>query len=139
MIAGAAFHRRSEQLADRTSRPAPPAPTVGGMTNHVLLALSVAACGATSAPRPSYRAEPYELERLNGERIAAELGVFEVSEDRERPASRRIKLRFVRLPATTPRPGAPIIYLRAGPEGPGSTRRGVRGPPCSWPFARSPT
>jgi pimeloyl-ACP methyl ester carboxylesterase len=89
------------------------------MSNHLraLLAFAITACA--SAPRPTYHAQPYLFERANGERIAAELGEVEVPEDRERPTSRRIKLRFVRFAATTPRPGSPIIYLAGGPGGSG--------------------
>jgi pimeloyl-ACP methyl ester carboxylesterase len=69
------------------------------------------------------------FERSGGERIAAEVGEIEVPEDRARPTSRRIKLRFVRFPATTPTPGSPIIYLAGGPGGSGiHTARGPRFP-----------
>jgi pimeloyl-ACP methyl ester carboxylesterase len=97
------------------------------MTNHLraLLAIAIAACGGV--PRPSYRAEPYQFERASGERVTAELGEIEVPEDRDRPASRRIRLRFVRFAATTPRPGSPIIYLAGGPGGSGiQSARGAR-------------
>ena len=117
------------------------------MTRHLLLAISVAACNvgppaapsptpaspfpapAAPAPPPGYRVEPHPFERTNGERVPAELGELEVPEDRECPDSRRIKLRFVRFAATTPRPGSPIIYLAGGPGGSGiQSARGARFP-----------
>jgi pimeloyl-ACP methyl ester carboxylesterase len=99
------------------------------MSNHLraLLAIAIAACAG--APRPTYRAEPYQFERTGGQRVAAELGEIEVPEDRDRPASRRIKLRFVRFAATTPRPGSPIVYLAGGPGVSGiESARGARFP-----------
>jgi pimeloyl-ACP methyl ester carboxylesterase len=97
------------------------------MSNQLraLLVIAIAACGG--APRPTYHAEPYQFERTSGERVAAELGEIEVLEDRDRPASRRIKLRFVRFAATTRHPGSPIIYLAGGPGGSGiQSARGAR-------------
>src|SRR5215203_1977353 len=94
----------------------------------VLLVIAIAACAAP-APRPTYRGKPYQFERTSGERIAAELGEIEVPEDRDQPASRRIKLRFVRFASTAPRPGSPIIYLAGGPGGSGiQSARGARFP-----------
>jgi pimeloyl-ACP methyl ester carboxylesterase len=94
---------------------------------RALLVFSLAACAA--APRPAYRAQPYRFEPARGAPVAAELGEIEVPEDRDLPASRRIKLRFVRFPATTAQPGSPILYLAGGPGGSGiQSARGARFP-----------
>lgn len=53
----------------------------------------------------------------SGEQIAAEVGTFRVKENRLNPLSRSLSLKFVRLPATTATPTAPIIYLAGGPGG----------------------
>ncbi len=93
---------------------------------RALLAVLLLSCAGTPA-RPAYHAKPYTFEPSTGEKVAAELGEIEVPEDRAQPTSRRIKLRFVRFPATTPRPGSPIVYLAGGPGGSGiQSARGAR-------------
>lgn len=83
-------------------------------------ALALAAC-ATAASEPplvgALTTEPYVFESGAGERVEAEHGWFQVRENRNDPSSRLITLHYVRFPATTPNPGAPIVYLAGGPGG----------------------
>ena len=75
------------------------------------------------------KVEPYRFEPRDGEAVDAELGKIRVPENRHDPKSREIELAFVRFPATTPSPGAPIVYLAGGPGGSGiSTAQGRRFP-----------
>lgn len=54
-------------------------------------------------------------------------GTVTVPENRADPGSRMLNLRYVRFPATTDTPGAPIVYLAGGPGGSGiSTAKGAR-------------
>ncbi|MET0274534.1 MAG: alpha/beta fold hydrolase [Phenylobacterium sp.] len=62
-------------------------------------------------------AGPIRFKGFRGQEVDAERGVFEVPEDRRDPASRRIKLTYVRFRSTADRPGPPIIYLAGGPGG----------------------
>ena len=63
--------------------------------------------------------EPYVFENQNGEKVDAELGTFEVPENRTKPNSKKLKLKFIRFKSTNPNPGAPIVYLAGGPGGSG--------------------
>lgn len=92
-----------------------------------LLAVLVQPGLGCAQERPELRVEPYAFESSSGEVVEAELGSFEVSENRSRPGSRSLTLRFVRFPATGPVPGPPIVYLAGGPGGSGiGTARGSR-------------
>ncbi len=74
-------------------------------------------------------AGPIKFRSSKGVEVEAERGVFEVPEDRRDPASRRIKLTYVRFASTAAKPGPPIIYLAGGPGGTGSgTAAGARFP-----------
>lgn len=88
---------------------------VRGALTGVLLALLIAT-GAFAAPA---RFEPYRFQPQRGEAIDAELGSFDVPENRTRPDSRTITQRFVRFRSTSPNPGHPIVYLAGGPGGSG--------------------
>lgn len=59
------------------------------------------------------------FEARSGIRVEAERGTLWVPENRSRPDSRRIKLEFVRFPATRETTAAPIVYLAGGPGGSG--------------------
>ena len=72
-------------------------------------ALAIPALGHASA------AEPFRFKGWRGQETDAERGAFEVPEDRRDPASRRIRLTYVRFPSTAARPGPPIVYLAGGP------------------------
>lgn len=52
---------------------------------------------------------------LDGSSIDVERGIFEVPEVRGDDDTRRLRLPYVVLPATTGRPGPPIVYIAGGP------------------------
>ena len=62
---------------------------------------------------------PITFEDMKGNRAEAFRGHFIVPENRSNPDSRKIRLEYVRFPATTETPGAPIVYLAGGPGGSG--------------------
>lgn len=83
--------------------------------SKLLLTLLGAAIGL-----PSYAAtqlEPYTFIGPQGEAVEALKGSFKVPENRSNPESRQIELQFIKFPATTDRPGSPIVYLSGGPGG----------------------
>ena len=63
--------------------------------------------------------EPYRFETRDGREVDAELGRFEVPENRATASGRTVELAFVRFPSTNPNPGSPIVYLAGGPGGSG--------------------
>ena len=63
--------------------------------------------------------KPHEFKALDGTIVPAELGEFQVPENRTKPDSRKITIRFVRFKSTAAKPGAPIVYLAGGPGGSG--------------------
>jgi len=72
---------------------------------------------------------PYVFENSKNEKIAAELGVLLVPENRGKPHGNLIELAFVRFKSTAKNPGAPVVYLAGGPGGSGvGTARGSRFP-----------
>ena len=72
---------------------------------------------------------PYTFEAASGETVAAWRGTFEVPAHHDEPDGPRLELVYVRFPATTDQPGAPIVYLAGGPGGSGiDTARGRRCP-----------
>ncbi|MEM9233853.1 MAG: alpha/beta hydrolase [Pseudomonadota bacterium] len=73
--------------------------------------------------------EPIIFEADDGSSVEAFQGAFEVPENRTNPDSRTLTIGYVRFPATTHTPGAPIVYLAGGPGGSGTgTARGPRFP-----------
>jgi pimeloyl-ACP methyl ester carboxylesterase len=75
------------------------------------------------------RVEPATFKLADGTDLPVERGTFSVPEDRRDPRSRRIDIGFIRFKSTSPRPGAPIVYLAGGPGGSGvATARGPRQP-----------
>ena len=62
-------------------------------------------------------AGPFRFTGWRGAETDAERGFLEVPEDRSDPASRTIRLGYVRFPSTSPNPGNPIVYLSGGPGG----------------------
>jgi len=73
---------------------------------------------ATNAAALSW--EPIEFEADDGQVVDAQLGRLEVPAYHDDPAKGgKIELQFVRFPATTETPGAPIVYLSGGPGGSG--------------------
>ena len=72
---------------------------------------------------------PHEYVSSDGTKVNAELGEINVPENRSKPGSRTITLRFVRFKSTSPKPGNPIVYLAGGPGGSGiEALRGTRFP-----------
>lgn len=88
--------------------------------------LAMAAVPASAAP---LKVEPATFKLADGTELPVERGSFSVPEDRRDPRSRRIDIGFVRFKSTSPKPGAPIVYLAGGPGGSGvATARGPRQP-----------
>lgn len=74
---------------------------------------------AIAQEAPPLELRPYAFEARSGEVVDAELGAFEVPENRADPDSRSLTLRFVRFASTADDPGPPIVYLAGGPGGSG--------------------
>ncbi len=68
---------------------------------------------------PVVHFEPYAFIAADGTEVAAEMGTLQVPENRSRPDSRKIGLKFVRFASTATEPGSPIVYLAGGPGGSG--------------------
>ena len=106
------------------------------MRKIAVILVFLGACTASPAPAPAPARDlppavisyaPYEFVAGNGTKIPAELGKFQVSENRNDPNARLITLSFVRFASTSPNPGPPIVYLAGGPGGSGiQTARGPR-------------
>lgn len=62
---------------------------------------------------------PIEFTANSGDKTDAFEGHFFVIENRTNPRSRKIRVNYVRFPATGKKQGAPIIYLSGGPGGSG--------------------
>lgn len=63
--------------------------------------------------------EPFVFRSESGQTTDALRGSFQVPENGSASDSRTLTLRYVRFPATTDKPGAPIVYLAGGPGGSG--------------------
>ena len=64
--------------------------------------------------------EPYTLSTFDGQHHDAELGSLTVRENRANASSPVIKLAFLRVPSTSQKPLAPIVFLMGGPGIPGT-------------------
>jgi pimeloyl-ACP methyl ester carboxylesterase len=64
--------------------------------------------------------EPYPFKANNGTVVDAEMGEIRVPENRSKPDSRMLSIRFVRFKSTSANPGPPIVYLAGGPGGAGT-------------------
>ena len=62
--------------------------------------------------------KPHRFES-GGQSVDAEMGELRVPENRGKPDSRTIALKFVRFKSTAAKPGSPIVYLAGGPGGSG--------------------
>jgi len=92
-------------------------------------ALFAPALARAAEPTGALTFEPHALKLRDGATMPAEVGTFWVPENRSRPGSRRIPIRFVRLKSTSATPGSPIVYLAGGPGGSGTgTFQGPRQP-----------
>lgn len=84
------------------------------------LAITIACLlAAPFAARAGSAEEPFVFKTAGGQTVDAMRGAFQVPENRAVPGSRTLTLRYVRFPATTTKPGAPIVYLSGGPGGSG--------------------
>ena len=85
------------------------------------------AAGYAQAADYDLTIEPFIFEAADGTTVEAEMGTFQVPENRQHDTGNRITLAFIRFKSTNPNPGSPIIYLAGGPGGSGSgTARGAR-------------
>lgn len=99
------------------------------MRVRTLVLASLCSFGMSWAAASDLTFTPYEFKPRDGETLAAEQGTFTVPERRANPASRRIKIAFVRFAATGAKKGPPIVYLAGGPGGSGiDAARGRRFP-----------
>lgn len=90
---------------------------------HLKRALVAIAClglfSSASATTPKAPEDTFVFKSATGQTTDAIHGSLQVPENRSDPHSRNLTLRYVRFPATTNKPGAPIIYLSGGPGGSG--------------------
>ena len=103
-----------------------------------LMGSTLTACSSPATNTPNMNAPqaaaassetPMTFEDMKGNKAEAFRGSFIVPENRNNPDSRNIRLEYVRFPATTKTPGAPIVYLSGGPGGSGiNTAKGPRFP-----------
>ncbi|MBU2278351.1 MAG: alpha/beta hydrolase, partial [Gammaproteobacteria bacterium] len=84
----------------------------------LLLAGTPAAIANTTAPQVFANEKNIVFEN-DGQKVLAFEGMIEVSENRSKPNSRKIPLKYIRFPATGNKAGSPIIYLAGGPGGSG--------------------
>lgn len=84
----------------------------------LLLAAVLALCGVAQSAMASEE-EPFIFETWSKQKLDAFRGSFQVPENRKAKDSRMIPIRYVRLPATGPKAGPPIVYLAGGPGGSG--------------------
>ena len=99
-------------------------PSRAWLTPFFLLTIGLNVAIGQQNPTDQLQQEPI-LFRAGDVEIPGEAGVIEVPMSRSSPRSGSITLRFVRFPATGPRPGPPIVYLAGGPGGSGI--EGLRG------------
>ncbi|MEM6684817.1 MAG: alpha/beta hydrolase [Bacteroidota bacterium] len=89
--------------------------------------LFVYLCICSSLHAQKLTISPYEFISRAKDTVQAELGTFNVIEDRTNGKNDSIQLSFIRFKSTNPNPGNPIVYLSGGPGGSGSgTARGRR-------------
>ena len=84
---------------------------------HRRAVLAAAGLALPAAAFAQAQSGPFTFKGWRGAETDAERGFFEVPEDRRDPASRRIRLSYVRFRTRAANPGAPIIYLAGGPGG----------------------
>ena len=64
--------------------------------------------------------KPHAFEAPDGTTVEAEWGEMKVPLFHDRPEEGSITVSFLRFPATTDNPGAPLVYMAGGPGGVGS-------------------
>tara|TARA_R110002072_G_scaffold1780_5_gene14701 strand:- start:55240 stop:56805 length:1566 start_codon:yes stop_codon:yes gene_type:complete len=92
--------------------------TLGAMIAF-LLVLIFTSSASLALPGPIANETAIVFETMDGQTVDAFEGVIQVPENRDNPQSRKISVHYVRFPATTDKPGPPIIYLAGGPGGSG--------------------
>ena len=91
--------------------------------------LAIACLGlftSASAATPEVPMDSFVFKSADGQTTNAVHGSLQVPENRSDPHSRMLTLRYVRFPATTNKPGPPLIYLSGGPGGSGIQAAGQR-------------
>lgn len=87
---------------------------------HTLIAVACLCLFSSAyAATPKPVDQTFVFKSVDGQTTDAIHGSFQVPENRADPHSRMLTLRYVRFPATTNKPGAPIVYLSGGPGGSG--------------------
>jgi pimeloyl-ACP methyl ester carboxylesterase len=86
-------------------------------TALLTVAMTLGAAAAPAFAKATFT--PMEFKPQSGQPVAAEKGEFTVPENRSKPGSRTITIRFVRFKSTASKPGPPIVYLAGGPGGSG--------------------
>ena len=98
------------------------------MRKTIRILLAAGCFAGTLAAEPA-KFTPHEYVSADGTKVNAELGEFNVPENRTKADSHAITLRFVRFKSTAAKPGHPIVYLAGGPGGSGiEALRGTRFP-----------
>ncbi|RYE64762.1 MAG: alpha/beta hydrolase [Oxalobacteraceae bacterium] len=82
--------------------------------------IAIPTLGLANAALAQDEEGPFQFAGWRGQSTDAERGFFDVPEDRRDPASRHIRLSYVRFRSTAARPGPPIVYLAGGPGGTGT-------------------
>jgi len=95
--------------------------TISNLTQSVLVLAVLLYVNFASAAQPLKNESEITFKAASGQTVAALQGWLEVPENRTKEDSRRIKLNYVRFPATNPdhKSAAPIVYLAGGPGGSG--------------------
>lgn len=93
-------------------------PTRASLAAVALYVAPWIAVAAIAQGRPEISWEPHSLQ-LGESRVEARLGRLLVPENPAEPGGPMIALAIVRLAATVPEPGPPIVYLSGGPGGSG--------------------
>ncbi|HYC62364.1 MAG TPA: alpha/beta hydrolase [Thermoanaerobaculia bacterium] len=89
------------------------------MRNQIRLALAAVLTASALYAAPA-KFEPFKFKANDGTIVDAERGEFRVRENRSKPGSRMLTLRFIRFKSTATNPGPPIVYLAGGPGGAGT-------------------
>src|SRR5262245_27243270 len=88
----------------------------GGLFLWAVSQSAAATQAVSDEGRPVVHYEPFPTASFWGPPvIAAQLGRFQVPDNRSSSCSRSIELAFVRLPSASRRPGPPILWLSGGP------------------------
>ncbi|AOT06873.1 alpha/beta fold hydrolase [Pseudoalteromonas luteoviolacea] len=94
-------------------------------TNHLVATLTLACSFYNVADEQTPTLKLYDNEKQilftanSGETTDAVEGHLWVPENRDNPNSRKIRVNYVRFPATGSKSGSPIVYLSGGPGGSG--------------------